>query len=576
MERLKGLLEGLSGPQIALFAFLLASPSLLCGYNTDDFLHAAAFAWGHPPFDSLFGFTRLFDLAREGESDFLLALRDRGSLPWLADPDLKLAFFRPLAGLTHALDDYIARGSPALAHLHSTLWYALCALAALRAYRRLAPGPWAALAALLWVVNDEHAFAAGWIASRNALMCTAFGFVALERFAAGRSLAAALAMAAAMCSGEASVSVYSYLLAYLVFLDERPLHKRALAALPIASVALVWLLVWVGAGYGTSGTGMYIDPTTHPARWLGAAMIRWPVLASAALVGPLSMLQPLARVDLAPLFGAGSLLSVAFVLALLRRCVPLDKTSAFLLAGALLSLVPFVGTAPGGRMLLIPALGVAGIVARALLSGAGRAEKAVLWGLHAALPAISFVPSLFATASTDAIIVDPLTEEVFGEAPGRDVVLVNAPSLFFASYAPAVLGVEGRPVPPHFRVIAPSWQAIEVERIDPNTLVVRPEVGWSVPVGTSLPGEPLFSMSYLLQTVDTVVRSRPLEQGERIVLPGVEIEILERASDGALSARWRFDEPLEGLSWGRWSSGRYVPWSPPEVGRSARIEAEPL
>ena len=44
------------------------------------------------------------------------------------------------------------------------------------------------------------------------------------------------------------------------------LRQRVLALLPYAIVLLAWGLVYVALGYGSKGSGFYIDPLRSPPR----------------------------------------------------------------------------------------------------------------------------------------------------------------------------------------------------------------------------------------------------------------------------------------------------------------------
>ncbi|MCA1662772.1 MAG: hypothetical protein LC659_00595, partial [Myxococcales bacterium] len=87
---------------------------------------------------------------------------DAGVLPWWTDPEVKLAFWRPLSALTHVVDWRVWPRSPAAMHVHSLLWFALALIAVAAFYRRFfaafgGGGAWAAgLAILLYAVDDAH------------------------------------------------------------------------------------------------------------------------------------------------------------------------------------------------------------------------------------------------------------------------------------------------------------------------------------------------------------------------------------------------------------------------------------
>jgi hypothetical protein len=103
---------------------------------------------------------------------------DVGLLPWWTTPDLRIAFFRPLAALTHWLDYRLWPDSAPLMHAHSLLWAALCVAAGTLLYRRLvAPdSPMVAgVAAYLFAIDSARGGAMSSLAIRNALIALFFG-----------------------------------------------------------------------------------------------------------------------------------------------------------------------------------------------------------------------------------------------------------------------------------------------------------------------------------------------------------------------------------------------------------------
>ena len=108
---------------VALLAVLICLPSLWLGWVADDYvlrLHLSAPPlypdWQASPLN-LFTFF-------EGDVNFNQRLIADGVLPWWTDPEYRVAFFRPLSGLSHWIDYVLWPESPWLAHLHSLLWLA--------------------------------------------------------------------------------------------------------------------------------------------------------------------------------------------------------------------------------------------------------------------------------------------------------------------------------------------------------------------------------------------------------------------------------------------------------------------
>src|SRR5688500_4306736 len=163
---------------IILLGVLLASPSLFTSPVADDLLHELLLrenpgVLGLVPRDiDLFRFA-------SGDPARALALMNEGVFPWWTDPTVRLAFFRPLSGITHWIDWHWFAGSPRLMHLQSLAWYAALLAVLALFYRRFAARSTALLALLLYAIDDAHAPAVAWIANRNAIIAVCFAVLAL-------------------------------------------------------------------------------------------------------------------------------------------------------------------------------------------------------------------------------------------------------------------------------------------------------------------------------------------------------------------------------------------------------------
>ena len=167
-------------------AVALAAPSITTGLSADDWLQRMIAGGQHPVAGLPKSRFDLFSFVGHDRSDTYLQM-NAGVLPWWTDPDVKLAFWRPLTALTHLVDWSLWPASPRAMHVHSLLWFALALLAVAVFYRRFfaafgeADGaggralPWAAgLAIVLYALDDAHGPAVGWIANRNAMLAITF------------------------------------------------------------------------------------------------------------------------------------------------------------------------------------------------------------------------------------------------------------------------------------------------------------------------------------------------------------------------------------------------------------------
>jgi hypothetical protein len=140
---------------------------------------------------------------------------------------------------------------------------------------------------------------------------------------------------------------------------------------------------------------------------------------------------------------------------------------------------------------------------------------------------------------------DDITSQIF--------VYVNPPADPLASYVPLMRADSGQPLPRAQRWLATGASDVELERIDAQTLRVRPSAG------------------FLTSPAEQMLRSprRPLHVGESVEIMGFSVRISALTSDGRpAEAVTHFDHTLEdpGYRWFRWLDDRYVPFRPPAIG----------
>jgi hypothetical protein len=599
--RLRRLLEAPRLPLgLAVIAVLLCAPSLRIGLQADDYYLNLALTdppvvaeWVRTP-ASLFSF---FDR----EAAVRQAL-EKGVVPWWTNPGLRLAFFRPLAGVTHWLDFRLWPGHPWLMHLQSLLWFgATIAVAALLYRRLMGPGWVAGLAALAFALDDAHASPAAWLANRNAVLGTLFGLVTLalhdrwrrEGWRPGRFLAPA-SLLLALLGGEIALATGGYLLAYALFLDRGAWRDRLLSLLPCGTAGVVWALAYRSLGYGARGSAVYIDPAADPALFARAAFERGPLL----LMGQWSLpshwhgaLSETAGHGLW-LFACALAGLLAIVLAPLIRREPLAR---FFALGMVLSLVPSCATFPHDRLLFLAGFGGFGLLAiflAGLWQGAAWLPVARLWraparALGGLLVAFHLV---FAPLG---LLHAPAELEAFGDLigstaaslpsdpalPTQQVLIVHTPSAFVSIYGLPLRWRAGLPVPARLFVLGSSVHAVTIERPARDALLIRPEGGFLNPHGRALPGreQPAIDFRYVLALLDGLYRESPaMRLGERIELPGLTVEITALTADARpAEVRFSFARALEdpALVWLRWEAGVYVPFTLPAVGESVSLPA---
>ncbi|MBL8744673.1 MAG: hypothetical protein JNK04_26370, partial [Myxococcales bacterium] len=426
----------------AFLGVLLASPSLFAGLAFDDFFQLLRAqgrdGFGHHPID-IFTFCW-------GPADVAIA-KESGLYPWFIQPHSRLAFFRPLASLTHWVEYNHWPRQPWLMHVHNLAWYGAAVGLIAAFYRRVVHRHWVAgVAAVLYACDDAHALPAAFLANRNAIMALALGIGALllhDRWRRdGMRKAAYLAPCVfllALACGESSVGALAYLLAYAITMEapDVRLRDRLLSIAPYLLLLGAWQSLSRHLGYHIEGSALYIDPAHEPLRYAREAPLRAAALLLGQLLGP-----PADVWHLVPRYLQLSLAAVAFVLILLtaRVLLPLlrrDAPTRFFVLGAVLALIPVCATFTSDRLLLFVGFGAMGAVARVIgawVDGeqAGLLPKAlsIVWiGAHLVLaplakPFVSYLPAFareFTDRSGDTVDLGP-------NPTTQRVVIINAPS----------------------------------------------------------------------------------------------------------------------------------------------------
>jgi hypothetical protein len=586
---------------LSLLAVLLCAPSLWLGLYADDYVLWAALADPSPAPALARSPWRLF--AFIDSEPALRRMMDFGGVPWWTSPGLRLAFFRPLAGLTHWVDFRLWPQHPWLMHVQSLLWFGAAIGAAAVLYRRLVRPEWVAgLAALAFAIDDAHASPADWIANRNATIAALFALLALIAHDRWRRdgwrpglVLGPLALLLGLLGGEMALAAGAYLLAYALFLDEAPWPRRVASLAPAAVMGLAWALAYRALGFGATGSAMYVDPVSSPLEFAGAVVSRAPLLLFGQWFLPsqtsLLLSQRAAHVLWLVACGLAVLLAVLLV-PLLRR----DRIARFLALGMVLSILPACSTFPHDRLLFLVGLGGAGLLAQllaGLVDGAAWLPRARAWrasavATGAVLSVLNLVlaPLGLAHGSADLRTLGRLIEPAARSLPAdpsvrnQTVLIAQAPTAFFTVFGPLMQLAAGRPVPRRMLVLGSSIHAVTIERPENDTLLVRPDGGYLLPPGRPLPGvaQPDFDPRYLMPLFDVLYRdATPMRLGDRIELTGVTVEVTALTADGRpAEARFRFDRAVEdpSLLWLRWRDGVYVRFEPPPVG--AKVTLPPV
>ncbi len=568
---------------IICLSALLLSTGLGTGLAADDYVHKLSISGS----GALPGFDRSpLDIYRFATAESVLLWKQQGVVPWWDDPEARLAFFRPLSALTHYLDHVLWPDSAFLMHLHCLLW-GLVVFAGMRALcRALLPGTWAAsLALLLYALDDSRAWFTSWVAARNATVATAVSIWALVFFVRYRKQSwkpgawlGPLMLTLGLLAGEGSIAICGYLLAYALFMETDSPARRLMRLAPYALAVVIWRVAYRALDYSVSGSGLYVDPTAEPGRFLLAFVERAPILLYAQWGGFWSDLWStlfiFPRLKVAVMFTA-----VLFLAALLWLLLPLlrrDPLVRFSLAGSLLAVVPASATFTSDRLLSWVAIGASLALARLLALYVeqpqrlglgpvlGRAAPALVLAL--VVVNVILAPPLLASRARGNDSMRSILDRANAGIPadssitGKTVVLVNPPGVPMASYIPIERAVKGVPRPRAMRWLAISTTEVELQRLDKRTLRVRPRGG------------------FLISPADTLLRSpsRPLKSGQQFDLGDMTVRVNEMTADhkpAEITAR--FSVPLEhgSLCWRCWVQFGYTSCAPPAIGETVRLPA---
>jgi len=416
-------LRALSSPRaplwIGLLGLLLVSPALNTGLAADDYFQKIVLHGSTEGPDAIGtdaiprGVSQLFVWA-DGTEQRARAMMEIGMTGWWTNPKLVMAYFRPIAGLTHFVDYALWPDTPWLMHLHSIGWLVLVWLGALVLYRRVLVSTTLAsttllpvLAFTLYALDDARAMTVAWIANRNALVALAFALPALvlhdtsarDDDARQRRLGtwlSPLLLGAALLAGESALAINAYLFAYALFLDPRGQRTGLIRIAPHAVVSLTWAVVYRALGYGARGSGLVIDPGGEPVTFLLKLLERAPVLLAGQFGFPPSdawEAYPALTPWLPTLMMAIALITLLIMGGLLAPLLRRDPRARFFGCGLLFAAVPVCAQFPHDRLLPFIGIGGMGLIALllepwltpstyALLSPKRRFALAGLAGLH--------------------------------------------------------------------------------------------------------------------------------------------------------------------------------------------------
>lgn len=358
------------GPLLSLILILLVSlPGVFTGWVADDLIHHEMLAG------------RQGSVARTADMAYCFSGGPKQVPPlkwepWWRNPQLRICYFRPLSSLTLAMDHRFLAQHPGLAHLHGLMWFLLACGGVYFLARALLDPRTATVASFVYGTSTAAFTGRVWIAARHASVAAAFTVVGLALYVSARerqqALRSALGLAVLACGllgGEGALGGTGFVIAYELVRSRDPLRRRLTYAGVATGLALAFVYWYAQSGFGTAGSGEYLDPMREPGAFLAALPVRLLTLLSQAVLGIPSgpwMLPPLHPI--LPISGAVSLALLTGAIVLRRRELGEQhlRTLRFLALGALMAAAPASTAVLGGRVLMIPGIGLSILLAAAL------------------------------------------------------------------------------------------------------------------------------------------------------------------------------------------------------------------
>ncbi len=437
----------------------------------------------------------LFAFVRAGERD---GLAEVGILPWWTSTRFVFVMGRPLASALIVLDHgFFGRGLRG-PHLHSLLWWAAAVVAAARLYRKVLSPRVAALAVVLYAVDEAHTMPIAWLANRSVLVATAFGLLGVLAHIrwrmcipgarwhpiAGFFFAAALA-------GEYAACTLGYVLAWELVVSRDGLRARALACLPALTPVVGAFVAYRLAGCGVAGSSQYLDPLRAPMTLMFTAATRVPTLLADQLCALSADAPSLVGFFLGGNTRVGVVAAGIGALALVVRTRTLDADArsniAWLAVGGLFALAPVAASIPSSRLLVASGVGFSGALA-VLIDGVWATAASprprdftdiVAWPVYLAATVIHLGIAPWRTHTESTLVATLLTREhaaIVRSAPPRGtdrVIALAVADPETLHYAPAVWREAGRPAPTHWAVLSMTLGPMLLVRPDAFTLEVR-------------------------------------------------------------------------------------------------------
>lgn len=506
---------------------------------------------------------RFADERRDGR-----ALVAFGYDPWWTEPGFKIAMFRPLSSALIALDVKLFGLKAYAFHVHSCLWFVALLVAVALFFSEVLPPVGAAVAVVLFSVEEGVTPPVVWLANRSTLVSCTFGFLALAAYtknrerAFSRRIGETALFALALAGGEYAFSVLAYVLAFEL-VSKKPRREQIRAALPALVPAAAWVLASASLGYGTYGSAFYLSPITATNEFVRAAGARVPALfADLALGIPArgwvnATEHERGWQSFNGLLGMGALWLVALWTA---RDLPKrtgDGVRA-LFFGAALATLPGGGALPEDRLLVAASVGVAGVLG-AFVAETLRRRPPLPWrasgggsrswrGFVESVVATLLIPVVFKVHGYDTAVrsretavwmhdTAPILQKwsMDADIPSdreKDlcIVVIGATDFTTTANLPWLRRLGGHAVPRCYLRLSEARFVHQISRVAPNAIEVS-----------------VFGSHFDRVYVDSLYRraNRPIRNGDVVRVPGFTAEVLGTIGPSPWLVRFTFDRDLD-------------------------------
>jgi hypothetical protein len=513
-------------------------------------------------------------------------LMDFGVVPWWGHPDLRLSMMRPLSSVMVVLDYSIFGKNVYGFHIHSMIWWMFLVACVAVLLRELLPTYMAAIAIILFAIEEGHGMSIAWVANRSALIALSFGLLGLwahirwRRQGQKRAFVLSMTMfILALLAGEWAFPVFAYLLAFEILGVSDSKAKRVRAMLPVAVLGMVFIAVQRLLNYSPIASDIYVNPFSEPTIFLREFLLRTPSFFAEFVFG-----IPVGWYDSTPwrsdvlslnIFSANvwrmlpswkfwhcliGLFSAAVLYYAIRwglkyQSRRVSRELLWLLVGALVSLIPMVASFPSSRLVVPAFVGISACYAMIIqrcyrvLSAASlrdlirsrTVQVAIVIALGMAYyqvwdaALVSRFDILQRNYHHNSIREWVLYSDIDDKrVANQDIFMINGVDHTSAVYSPYIRYFYGHPLPRSCRILSGAPNAHDITRTAPNELEIL------VLGGTFLNGG--------LAELYRADRFR-YRLNDVIYLKGLTIRILALDNGRPYRARFIFDKPLEDPSY---------------------------